>query len=175
MATGCLSGYAGSARLADASVLSEPGWKAAAGVPVILQKTADDCGAAALAMVLAAYGEPPDGVKPESPRADAVRDEARRRGFESYCVPASIEDLESELAGGRPVLVGLVKVQWKGAVSHYEVVVAIDRAGGRIATHDPARGLTVNSIQGFEDEWSGAQRVAVIIAPKESKPRGASR
>jgi ABC-type bacteriocin/lantibiotic exporter with double-glycine peptidase domain len=174
-APGCVSGYAGTARVADPAILDEPGWVAVRGVPVRLQESADDCGTAALAMVLGKYGEEASEIRVPSLRADAIRDAARGLHYESYSVPAHLEDLEAELKEGRPIVVGLVKPQWKGAVTHYEVVVGIDRAGGRIATHDPARGLTVNSIQGFDVEWSEANRVAVIIAPKESKPPGASR
>ena len=174
-AAGCVSAYTGSARPADPSVLSEPGWNAVRDVPVILQASERDCGAAAMAMVLGFFGEKLDPATLASPRADALRDFARSRGFEAFVVPASLEDLEGELRDGRPVLVGVIKPQIGGDVAHYEVVVGIDRSGDRIATHDPARGLTVNSLGGFEREWEPTQRLAIVIAPKETRGRNPSR
>jgi ABC-type bacteriocin/lantibiotic exporter with double-glycine peptidase domain len=162
---GCVSTYAGTARPADPSLLDEPGWRAVR-VAEILQENRRDCGAAALAMVLGYHGA---RIKLEAPerglRADALRDAARARGLDAFCVAGAMDDLERELSEGRPVLVGLVKPTLEGGLPHYEVVVGLDRAGRRIATIDPARGLTVNSAEGFEQEWSGAERLAIVINP----------
>jgi ABC-type bacteriocin/lantibiotic exporter with double-glycine peptidase domain len=174
-ASGCVSSYRGSAREADPGLLQESGWQAVRGVPLILQQSRADCGGAALAMVLGYLGTSADPAQIASGRAVALRDFARSRGFDSFVVPASLEHLEAEIAGGRPILVGVVKPQMDGAVPHYEVVVGIDRAGSRIATLDPARGLTVNSLEGFDREWKATRRLAIVILPKGIAPRGASR
>jgi ABC-type bacteriocin/lantibiotic exporter with double-glycine peptidase domain len=162
-ASGCVSAYQGTAEPADPSIFDKE-WSAAKGVPVILQGASEDCGAAALAMVLSYYGKPVAASEIESPRADALRDFARARGFEAHCISATAEDIAAELAEGRPVLVGVVKPRLTGAVAHYEVVVGI--SDDRVATIDPARGLTVNSWEGFLCEWSAANRLAIAISPR---------
>jgi ABC-type bacteriocin/lantibiotic exporter with double-glycine peptidase domain len=181
--TGCVSGYAGSARIAESSMLAEPGWRVVRDVPVILQESRRDCGAAALAAVLAHFGDAIDlseirdrcAGEPESGiRADALRDFARSRRYEAFCIPAGRDDLLAELLAGRPVLVGLVKPQLGPAVLHYEVVMGL-AADFRVATIDPARGLTVNSWNGFFEEWSPAGRLALVIRPQDSRPGDSSR
>ena len=176
LAAGCISNYAGSARRADPALLEEPAWRAERGVPVILQESRRDCGAAALAMVLAFFGDriPPGEIVTRCApapgrgiRADALRDFAKSRGFDAFCLPAGRDDLEAELDAGRPILVGLVKPQMDGALPHYEVVVGLDGAGRRIATIDPARGLTVNSWEGFAAEWEPAGRLALVVGPRD--------
>ena len=162
-AAGCVSTYRGTAEPAEPSIFDQD-WVAAKGVPVIRQVSKDDCGATALAMVLGYYGRPVAASEITSHRADALRDFARAKGFEAYCIPGKAEDLEAELAEGRPVLVGLVKPTLEGGVSHYEVVVGV--SDDRVATIDPARGLTVNSWKGFLCEWSAADRLAITISPR---------
>jgi hypothetical protein len=162
-ATGCVSTYQGTAQPAEPSIF-DLNWRAAKGVPVILQESRGDCGAAALAMVLGYFGDPVAPAEIRSPRAEELRDFARSRGFDAHCIPADRDDLEAELADGRPVLVGVVKPRMTGAVTHYEVVVGI--SDGRVATIDPARGLTVNSWEGFDREWSAANRLAIAISPR---------
>ncbi|HKS16713.1 MAG TPA: cysteine peptidase family C39 domain-containing protein [Planctomycetota bacterium] len=166
VASGCVSSYAGTARDADAAVLAEPGWTSVR-VAAVRQESKKDCGAAALAMVLGYFGSSVAPVEIESMRADALRDFARSRGFAAHCIPGERADLAAELADGRPVLVGLVKPTLEGGVQHYEVVVGMSR--DEIATIDPARGLTVNSWEGFDREWTPAKRLAVIIAPPPSR------
>ena len=163
LASGCVSTYRGTAEPAEPSIFDKE-WLAAKGVPVILQVSSEDCGAAALAMVLSYYGRPVAASEIASPRADALRDFARARGFEAHCICATAEDLAAELAEGRPVLVGVVKPTLTGAVTHYEVVVGV--SDDRVATIDPARGLMVNSWEGFLREWSAADRMAIAISPR---------
>jgi ABC-type bacteriocin/lantibiotic exporter with double-glycine peptidase domain len=178
-AAGCVSTYAGTARPADPSMLEESGWLAARGVPVILQETRQDCGAAALAMILSYYGDPlaakDIATSEQGIRADTLRDFAKQRGHSAFRIPATLHDLEAELMRGRPVIVGVEKPQRDGVLLHYEVVVGIHAATHRIATIDPAVGLTVNSIDGFEREWRPAQNLALVISPKETAPRHPSR
>lgn len=180
---GCVSGYAGTAQPADPATLEEPGWRAVRGVPVILQESRRDCGAAALAMVLAYFGDavPAADIRarcaaePESGiRADALRDFARSRRYDAFCIPAGRDDLLAELLEGRPVLVGLVKPQLGPSIPHFEIVVGV-AADFRVATIDPARGLTVNSWNGFFDEWSPAGRLALVIRPQDSRSGDPSR
>lgn len=173
-ATGCVSTYQGSARLADDSVFDQPGWSVVRGVPLIRQQTDKDCGAAALAMVLSHLGDREPMIEIPSARADALRDAARVRGFTAFCLYAKMQDLTAEVASGRPVVVGMVKPTIAGPVNHYEVVVGL-HSDGRVATLDPARGLTVFPADGFESEWIASGRVTIIVGPKESEPQDSSR
>jgi len=141
---------------------------------MVRQETDKDCGAAALAMVLSHLGDREPMLEIPSARADALRDAARSRGYSAFCLYAKIQDLKSEVASGRPVIVGMVKSTLAGPVNHYEVVVGL-HADGRVATLDPARGLTVFPPGGFESEWIASGRVAIIVGPKESGPPEASR
>ena len=161
---GCVSTYAGTAQPAHSSLLDEPGWRAVR-VAEIRQESRADCGAAALAMVLGYYGARVKLEAPEPLRADALRDAARAAGMKAFRIEGAMAHLEREISEGRPVIVGLVKPAIDGAVTHYEVVVGLDREGRRVATIDPARGLTVNSVEGFDREWSGAGRVAIVMSP----------
>ena len=78
-----------------------------------------DCGAAALAALLAYWGQP-TGVAditkahPPDPQrgllARDLREFARRSPLSVYLLAGTIDDLDNELSAGRPVLVGLVRV-----------------------------------------------------------------
>ena len=173
-AVGC-SSYAGSARdFSPGRLRSEPGWIAVRAVPVERQHEEEDCGAAALAMLLSYWtGEPPatiaERLRP-APKgghtAGHLREEVRGRGLAAYLVQGTMQDLERELRGGRPVLVGLVKPQRKGVLTHYEVVVALHLARGLVVTLDPAEGWRENDRDGFLAEWSASHNVTLVVSPR---------
>ena len=177
LAASCVSLYSGTARPAEAALLDEPDWVVVKGVPVLRQESQRDCGAAALAMVLAVYGDrvtpaeimarcqagPDRGI-----RADALRDFALTRGLAATLISATREDLLTELGEGHPLLVGVVKPVATGGFPHYEVIVGIHARTFEVATIDPARGLTVNTWEGFLREWDPADRLA-LIAGREGK------
>jgi ABC-type bacteriocin/lantibiotic exporter with double-glycine peptidase domain len=171
-ALGC-SSYAGSARdFAPARLRQEPGWIAVRAVPVERQREEEDCGAAALAMLLSYWtGEPPAGIAARlrpAPKgghtAGHLRDEVRGRGLAAYLIQGTMADLERELRDGRPVLVGLVKPQRKGVLTHYELVVALHVARGLVVTLDPAAGWRENDRDGFAAEWSAAHHLALVVS-----------
>ncbi|HXG63068.1 MAG TPA: cysteine peptidase family C39 domain-containing protein, partial [Planctomycetota bacterium] len=171
------SGYLGSARDFDPTELDrDPGWRAVRHIPLIRQEGHADCGAAALAMVLAYWGRPlsvPEiasagGAPGEALTAGALRDTARRQGLRAYVFSeAGFEDLEREVTAGRPVIVGLVKPHVTGGLTHYEVVAALHPGQGLIATLDPARGWRQNTYCGFMDEWdpAPARRLVIVVSP----------
>jgi ABC-type bacteriocin/lantibiotic exporter with double-glycine peptidase domain len=144
------------------------------GVPLVRQESPQGCGAAALAMVLARWGKPvpqeaiwaasppPDG---QGLRASALRDFARAQGLQAFVIEGRREDLDRELARGRPVIVGLVKRQGRRVYPHYEVVVGLDRARERILVLDPARGERERKLRDFSKEWDAAGRVTLAILP----------
>ncbi|HTF58248.1 MAG TPA: cysteine peptidase family C39 domain-containing protein [Planctomycetota bacterium] len=173
----CVSLYSGSARPTDAAILDGPDWVAVRNVPVLRQESQRDCGAAALAIVLAVYG---DRVSPaeimarcqagpdRGIRAEALRTFALSRGLAASLISATREDLIAELADGRPLLVGVVKPAATGGFPHYEVIVGIQAKTFEVASIDPARGLTVNTWEGFLREWDPADRLA-LVAGREGK------
>src|SRR5688572_29999083 len=118
----CSTSYSGSARTATpATVQSDTGWVRVDDVPLVKQRRETDCGAAAIAMVVAYWtgASPPDliaGVGRASKRgikAGRLRDFARKHGLAAFLVQGELADLEHELRQGRPVLVGLAKPQRK--------------------------------------------------------------
>jgi ABC-type bacteriocin/lantibiotic exporter with double-glycine peptidase domain len=172
--TGCVSysTYTGSATaFAPAQLEREPGWLAVRNVPVVKQQSEIDCGAAAIAMVVTYWTTEPAArllaelrpVRKPGLEAGRLRDFARRRDLAAYLVSGQVADLERELAAGRPVLVGLVKPQRKGALTHYEVVVGFNRQKGIVVTLDPARGWRQNDLRGFLAEWKPAANLALVI------------
>lgn len=173
----CVSLYSGTAQPADAAILDAPGWIAVRGVPVLRQQSQRDCGAAALAMVLAVYGDqvPPAEILARCQagpdrgiRADALRTFALSRGLAASLISATREDILAELGDGRPLLVGVVKPAGAVGFPHYEVIVGIQAQTFEVASIDPARGLTVNTWEGFLREWDPAERLA-LVAGREGK------
>lgn len=173
-ASGCVtvSTYAGSARPFDPVQLErETGWLAVRDVPLIRQKSEIDCGAAAIAMLVTYWTTERSAgvlaelrpVRPPGLKAGRLRDIARRRDLAAYLVSGQVADLERELGAGRPVLVGLVKPQLDGALTHYEVVVGLHRQKGLVVTLDPAEGWRQNDLAAFLAEWRPASNLALVV------------
>ena len=174
LASGC---YLGSARTATPADLTSPddSWNRVEGVPPVRQIAREDCGAAALAMVLGYWALPVTrediaAANPPTPehgiRAAALRDFARRQGLQAFLVEGELADLDRELARHRPVLVGVMKRYGGRVYPHYEVVIGVSRRQRRILTFDPANGLRVNSREGFTAEWTAAGRLTLIVFPR---------
>lgn len=174
-AGGCYRGTARAVSLAD--IDREPGWVVVRGVPVVRQQSAHDCGAAALAMVLAHWGLP--DTAPEIRRAasdgdgDAgrasagtLRSFARDKGLRAFLFSGGAADLEHEIGAQRPVLVGLVQ-RYSGnkALSHYEVVIGYNAATRRVLLLDPGHGPRVDELDAFEREWQPTGRLTLVVAP----------
>ena len=140
-------------------------------LPAVRQEGASDCGAAALAAVLAYWGKPAAidtielAVDTGSGGASAGELEryARGQGLFAYVFYADVSDLRHELEAGRPVIVGVVKPYAPGhGIAHYEVVTGYEPVRQRVLTFDPARGLRENSLSGFVAEWQPTKRVAMV-------------
>lgn len=167
---GC--GYVGTAQTVDSDP-AEEGWVLVRGVEGVEQWSRTDCGPAALVSVLRYYGQPAlldDFVRAsdsaqDGARAGALRDIARGLGYRAHVVQGTFDDLEEHLSKGRPLVVGLLKPYSNGAWPHYEVVVGIHPELGDLLTHDPARGWTRNTRDGFLAEWEPAGRLLLVIAP----------
>src|SRR5256885_6452026 len=157
-APGC---YAGSARSVPASNLGtlarDPAWRIVPDVPFVAQRTAHDCGPAALAMVLGHFRVPNAAAEhPEfaggDVRAGTLRDVARAQGLDAFVVSGTFDDLVAQLGRGRPVLVGLAKpmaLTGGRALAPYEGVIGISRGKRLIPSPDPAtrpRGNTLDRV-----------------------------
>lgn len=169
-APACYTGSAHSLPANSVSALAhDPEWRIVRDVPFVAQQTTSDCGPAALAMVLAHFGAPP-ATTPELARGDVragtLRDVARSQGLEAYVVSGTFDDLFTQVARGRPVLVGLAKpMAFTGgrALAHYEVVVGVNRAKRLILSLDPAVGLRENTLEGFAREWAPTKQVTIVF------------
>jgi ABC-type bacteriocin/lantibiotic exporter with double-glycine peptidase domain len=179
LVSGCYLGSARTATPADLAPRHDDGWNRVEGVPPVRQVAREDCGAAALAMVLGYWGLPVtrDDIKAANPpapergiKAAALREFARGQGLQAFIIQGELADLDRELARRRPVLVGVMKRTSRRAYPHYEVVVGISRGTQRILTLDPAHGLRVNSREGFAAEWNAAGRLTLIVFPRVGPP-----
>jgi ABC-type bacteriocin/lantibiotic exporter with double-glycine peptidase domain len=178
-ASACVSysSYVGTAQpFAPEQLDRDPGWLAVRNVPVVRQQSRIDCGAAAIAMIVSFWTTQPSSqlltalrpVRPPGLEAGRLRDFARHHHLQSYLVSGSVDDLERELAAGRPVLVGLYKPQRKGSVTHYEVVVGLHRQKGIVVTLDPAAGWRQNYLINFIEEWKPAGYLTLVIVGREN-------
>jgi len=178
LSAGCA--YRGTATDFDPRELrSEEGWLIATELPVVLQKDREDCGAAALAMALAAWhlSTCQDEIAQACPpipgqgiKAGTLRDFARQKGIQAFVLKGEMADLEHELSKARPVIAGLVKPFASRGLTHYEVVVALHPASRRIVTIDPAHGWRQNTFEGFRTEWEPAGCLLLVLSPAPSTP-----
>ena len=154
----------------DPAELEQPSWVAVHGVPHVQQQSADDCGAAAAAMVLAFWQRPapadpavPDGGL----RADAVRELLEEGGLRAFVIEGTVDDLRHELDAGRPVIVGtIIPISRRKARSHYVVVIGLE--DDRVALMDPSVGLQQLPLETFALEWKAAAHTTVIGLPPAS-------
>jgi hypothetical protein len=172
--------YTGGARPIHPSEL-DAGWLRAAPTPIVRQRTQNDCGLAALAMVAGAWGQQwtVDELAREvvatkrGVKLGALRDLARARGLDAYALAGAHGDLVHELSQGRPVLLGLIlPFQADRALGHYEVAIAIDPRDGSVITLDPATGRHLRRTREVLDaEWEPAGRAALVVVGRRSQAR----
>ncbi|MBI3855199.1 MAG: hypothetical protein HY293_05860 [Planctomycetes bacterium] len=164
----CGCGYMGHARPWDPGSAAD-GFEILQGLDPILQYGSEGCGPAALAMLLRHIApgseiDPPPGERGSGVTARELRDFARARSYDTHLIQGSISDLVDQIRKDRPVIVGLMKPYRTGKVPHFEVVAGIHAAGNLIATIDPALGWTLNSLEGFLEEWEPTGRLLLIVA-----------
>jgi predicted double-glycine peptidase len=141
---------------------------------MVAQRGDADCGPAALTMTLGRWGATPspDAWQPraredlEGVSAGALRDEARREGFQSFVFEGTFDDLAAEIEAGRPVVVGLVRVERDRATSHFAVVVGHDAGARRWLLADPARGVRAVAREELGADWVRAGRVTLVVLPE---------
>lgn len=183
LTTGC---YRGASVAADPSeIRQESGW-IRVDVPLVRQRGKSDCGAAALATVLAYHGkggslaevEQRLGVTARGVRATKLGEYARAQGLAAFIVHGTVEDLRYELSQRRPVIVGVAKpYSGERALTHYQVVVGYQPRRERVLTLDPADGIREYPLDGFLREWDATKRVAIVVMepPRDGLPRGDER
>ena len=174
----CALPYKGGARAVQPTQLGAH-WLKAAPTPVVMQKRKADCGLAALAMVAGAWGRhwsvddlahriPPGkhGIK-----LGVLRDLARERGLEAFAIKASRDDLNHELAAGRPVMLGLMLPHDQNRNrSHFEVAIALNTQDGTLITIDPATGDWMRrSPKVLDIEWKAAGYAALVVTGDGAK------
>lgn len=175
LALAACSSYRGSARdFAPARLAQEPGWLSVRAPGARRQRAENECGLVAAAMLLDYWQRPVTlpqlraeaGPLPDRGiRAGRLRELVRARGLKAFLIHGRISDLERELARGRPVLVGLVKLYGRTGLAHYELVVAIHRRRQIIVTLDPAAGWRENSFRGFLAEWKPSRNLTLVALP----------
>jgi ABC-type bacteriocin/lantibiotic exporter with double-glycine peptidase domain len=171
--SGCYRGGAHS--VSAAQLKAQDGWQVVDGVPLIRQPSEHECGPAALAMVLRRWGIPADVAQvaqatggPGQPvAAGALRDEVRRRGLQGFLIRGEVGDLAREVGSNRPVLVGLIQRYTNDrAYAHYEVVVGINARSQQLLLLDPGNGMREDAMSSFSQEWEGAGRLTLVVAPR---------
>lgn len=168
MVAACAGGYQGHARTIRYDEVAGPGWLRARAPMFVGARTADDCGPATVAMLLAAHGiTVPSQLHAPVGGASArlLRDELRAHQLRAFVIAGTTADLEHELARARPVIVGTTKQVDGRAISHFELVVAIHPRDQVIVTFDPAAGVRRSPLSGFDAEWSGSKRTAIVALP----------
>ncbi|MCE9578999.1 MAG: hypothetical protein K8W52_38095 [Deltaproteobacteria bacterium] len=179
--TACIH-YTGHARSIDpATVVATDGWVRVHGTPTVRQTGLTDCGPAALAMVAGRWNVALDlaHAKVEAPvssrlgvRLDVLRKVARAHGLTAFAIAGDLAILEHEVRADRPVIVGLLRPYGKsGALSHYEVVIALRPAARAddtlVVTIDPGAatgaGWQVRRWIDLDTEWQPAGRPALVV------------
>lgn len=176
VSAGALAGcYHGSARSVSPDQLTrERGWLLVQGVDLVKQRSDNECGAAALAMMLHRWSVPAStddivqgipAAKGEPIAAGVLRDFARHKGLQAFIIKGEMADLVKEVTANRPVMVGLVQRYSDKARAHYEVVTGINPTAKRVLLLDPGRGLREDGFDGFMSEWEPAGRMTLVIVP----------
>jgi ABC-type bacteriocin/lantibiotic exporter with double-glycine peptidase domain len=134
-----------------------------------------DCGPAALTMALTRWSASPspDAWQPRTGEnrahggfsAGALRDEARRAGFQSFVFEGTFDDLSTEVAAGHPVVVGLVHVEHERASAHFAVVVGHDADARHWLIADPALGVHAVTSDELRTEWGHSGWVTLVVFP----------
>jgi len=114
------------------------------------------------AAALAAAAAPP--LPTQGARLGDLRDVARARGLTAFAIVGDRATIVHELEAGRPVIVGLhIRKGLRRALSHYEVVVAMNVRDDRFVTIDPASGWRIRGWPDLDAEWLPAGRPALVV------------
>lgn len=148
-------------------------------VPFVKQEK-NGCGAASIAMIMQywQHQQPQNSV----PAADAeqiqlalysrkvhgiyasdLQEYLVQHGFRAFAFQGEWEDLDQNLAKGRPLIVALKP--GRGDPLHYVVVTGLE--GQQVLTNDPAqRKLLKQDRSDFEKQWRGAGKWTLLAVPQ---------
>ncbi|HUQ02221.1 MAG TPA: papain-like cysteine protease family protein [Kofleriaceae bacterium] len=167
----CVPTYKGaSRRVSPAQLRADDAWVLAP-APAMKQHADVDCGAAALAMVVARWRPELDReritrsvrVVNDGFRLGDLRDLARSSGLRAFALVGDQALLRHEVERGRPVVIGLHRPYRDRARAHYEVVIGV-HPDGRVATIDPIDAQWhVRPLDGLMAEWDSAGRPALVV------------
>jgi tetratricopeptide (TPR) repeat protein len=159
---------------------TQPASPAAQVIPnVPMQKWGiESCGAGSLSTVLQHYGDATsmqewDASLPKTRGGVLSIDmlvAARKRGFDAQLVTGTAENVEAELAAGRPVILMLRVIDSVGKhldFFHYVVVDGIDRERGLIRTQWGDRQGRWTTFAKLEKPWAGGGHAAILIHPRD--------
>jgi hypothetical protein len=139
---------------------------------LVPQRSDADCGAAALATALARWNVAPSArVWRDGATAGALRDEARRAGLRAFVFEGSFDDLAAEIDAGRPVVVGLVRLERGVRMPHFAVVVGRDPGRNRWLLADPALGVQDLGANALGEEWARSGWVTLVMYPDRPAER----
>jgi ABC-type bacteriocin/lantibiotic exporter with double-glycine peptidase domain len=154
-------------------------------VPFVKQSE-DACGAAAIAMVLQYWKTHGAVLEDERLDANAIFDRLyspkakgifasgmqqyfRDSGFSVFALAGRWDDLQEQIAKGRPLIAGLRPLA-KSAALHYVVVTGVDETGDAVLLNDPARGKLLRLRRAeFEKEWTAVNRWLLLAVPSSAK------
>ena len=157
-------------------------------VPYVHQEK-DGCGSASLAMVLrywkgknfAVAEDRMDPVRiqhelyakrPRGIYASDMENYLRATGFDVFAFRGEWNDLRTQVANGRPLIIGLKRkggLKPRGAPAHYVVVVGVDPQDAAVLVNDPERGKMVRiERREFEKAWQGTETWTLLAVPHHS-------
>ncbi len=155
-------------------------------VPFVAQPR-EGCGAASLSMVmqywagkqgLAATADSEVGKiqtrlyskKEHGIPAELMQDYLRRHGFQAFAFPGNWNDLQEQIAKGRPLIVAL-RPEGQSEL-HYVVIDGVDAARGLVTMNDPAVRKLLSEERGrFEKEWSATHNWTLLAVPGSSSQK----
>jgi len=139
------------------------------GVPFVKQDT-QYCGPASLSSILSYYGDPVDQQtigkdtyceKLKGALITDLENFARARGFRTRSVSGTLEDIQSAVSGGTPVIVLVDQGFWVVSQPHYLVVFGYDDTG--FISHDGYQASQRFPYPEFRKIWTKAGSTYLLI------------
>ena len=157
-------------------------------VPFVKQEK-NGCGAASIAMVMQ-FWQRQQGLSPsadsDAPNiqlalyslkahgiyASDLERYFERHGYRAFALEGRAEDIQEQLAKGRPLIVALKPSA--GAPLHYVVVAGIDSEHKLVLLNDPAeRKLLKQDLSAFEKQWKGTGNWTLLAVPQTASASSA--
>ena len=152
-------------------------------VPFVAQPR-DGCGAASISMVMQYWNRQQSTPNSDtsdvgqiqrelySPHDHGIPAQAmvpylRQHGFKAFAFPGKWNDLEEQIAKGRPLIVALRPAGQTQL--HYVVIDGVDTRQGLVTMNDPADRKLLNEERArFEKEWSVTHNWTLLAVPAKT-------